>query len=214
MDKKAPVKTSRIYKLAILPIVFFGCYLLSFLIDPTREWSHFFDRHPSLIIREVLYTLLSCSILIFLSFSSARFLDKWIPWQKYPGYRFSVQLVFQVVMSILIFYLFFRISLYLSGYGNNVPRFKPYLIRQAFVINIILSILISLIDTGSYFFKQWRTVTKEANELNQNASSLKQIALEAELQSLKMQLDPHFMFNNFSTLSALIAEDKGLASCS
>jgi LytS/YehU family sensor histidine kinase len=31
------------------------------------------------------------------------------------------------------------------------------------------------------------------------------------LQSLKLQLDPHFMFNNFSTLSELISEDRALA---
>ena len=36
--------------------------------------------------------------------------------------------------------------------------------------------------------------------------------MQAELQSLKLQLDPHFMFNNFSTLSELINEDPAVAS--
>lgn len=51
----------------------------------------------------------------------------------------------------------------------------------------------------------------ESSNLSLKAAELKQIALESELQSLKMQLDPHFMFNNFSTLSALITDDQNLA---
>lgn len=35
----------------------------------------------------------------------------------------------------------------------------------------------------------------------------KEIALEAQLSSLKMQINPHFLFNNFSTLSELIESE-------
>ena len=41
----------------------------------------------------------------------------------------------------------------------------------------------------------------------------KEIALQSQLQFLKAQIDPHFMFNNFSILSKLIEENPALAEC-
>lgn len=40
------------------------------------------------------------------------------------------------------------------------------------------------------------------------AAELKQANLQAQLQIMKAQLNPHFMFNNFSVLSGLISENK------
>ena len=39
----------------------------------------------------------------------------------------------------------------------------------------------------------------------------KEIALQSQLNSLKLQINPHFMFNNFNNLLELIEEDSGLA---
>jgi len=79
------------------------------------------------------------------------------------------------------------------------------------VVSLLLSILISFIYTGNFFLQKWKDAILETAELNLKTAELQRIALEAQLQSLKAQLDPHFMFNNFSTLSALITEDQSLA---
>ena len=39
----------------------------------------------------------------------------------------------------------------------------------------------------------------------------KEIALQSQLNSLKLQINPHFMFNNFNNLLELIEEDTKLA---
>ena len=39
-----------------------------------------------------------------------------------------------------------------------------------------------------------------------------EVALQAQLNALKAQIDSHFMFNNFSILSDLIEEDSQAAS--
>ena len=42
------------------------------------------------------------------------------------------------------------------------------------------------------------------------AAKLDQVVLEAELQSLKLQIDPQFVYNNLSVLSEIILEDQQL----
>ena len=42
----------------------------------------------------------------------------------------------------------------------------------------------------------------------------KEIALQSQLNSLKLQINPHFMFNNFNNLLELIEEDTKLRSLS
>nr|WP_255651145.1 sensor histidine kinase [Cesiribacter sp. SM1] len=54
------------------------------------------------------------------------------------------------------------------------------------------------------FMEAWKKATQEAEEL-------KQLNLMSQLDSLKSQVKPHFMFNNFNTLTGLVEKDKGLA---
>ena len=42
----------------------------------------------------------------------------------------------------------------------------------------------------------------------------KEIALQSQLNSLKLQINPHFMFNNFNNLLELIEEDTKLPASS
>lgn len=51
-------------------------------------------------------------------------------------------------------------------------------------------------------------------ELERNKSELLEVQKEnliSQLEALKNQIDPHFLFNNFSTLAAIIDEDKSMA---
>lgn len=49
---------------------------------------------------------------------------------------------------------------------------------------------------GLYFFKQWKTSILEAEEL-------KRLNLETQFDALKVQIQPHFLFNSLNTLVAL-----------
>lgn len=58
-------------------------------------------------------------------------------------------------------------------------------------------------NTGNSILLKWKNTAVRAAESDR-------IAMEAELQSLKLQLDPHFVFNNLSVLSELILRDQQL----
>lgn len=72
----------------------------------------------------------------------------------------------------------------------------------------IISLFISAIHTGIFLLNRWRVNAIETAELKIKASELQEAVTRSKLESLKMQLDPHFIFNNFSTLTELIYEDQ------
>ncbi|MFN8347332.1 MAG: histidine kinase [Spirosomataceae bacterium] len=52
---------------------------------------------------------------------------------------------------------------------------------------------------GSYLFQQWKQDYVEKEELEK-------VNLRRQLSSLQLQINPHFLFNSFNTLSSLISE--------
>jgi len=45
-----------------------------------------------------------------------------------------------------------------------------------------------------FLLRNWKTATLKAAEFEIKAAQNKQLAAEIELQALKLQLDPHFVF--------------------
>lgn len=202
-------KFNKYFRLIIIPFVFTGFYILAFLIDPYRHWSGFFNRPADRIVREILFVLTLCLMITGISLYIAKKLDLILPWVQRPVTRFISQFSLQIIATALFFFFYMKASDFV--FGAKFSELDKLAVRQAFAVSILLSVLISLAFTGKSFFQKWKDALMETAQLNLNAVELKQIALEAQLQSLKVQLDPHFMFNNFSTLSALIAEDQSLA---
>ncbi|WP_316815819.1 sensor histidine kinase [Pedobacter nyackensis] len=199
------------FRFIIIPVIFIGFYLLAYMIDPYRPWSDFFKRNTTEILTEWVFVSIFCLLITEISLAIARALDRKLPWMEYPLSRFFLQLSIQILTSIVFLYIYLQITLTFFGGETRLDDLNSLALRQSFVVSTILSVLISLIFTGNFFLQQWKAAMIETSNLNLKAAELKQIALESELQSLKMQLDPHFMFNNFSTLSALIADDPNAA---
>ena len=212
MQSIKPIKDFyKYFRFIIIPAVFIGFYVLAFLIDPYREWSVFFDRSAREIITEWFFVLIFCWLLTEISLLIARWLDLRLPWFEFPVSRFTAQFVIQVAATIVFLFLYLQVSFLIAGGEKKFSDMDELVIRQTFAVSLLLSILISLIFTGNFFFHKWKGAMLETAELKLKSAELKENALELQLQSLKVQLDPHFMFNNFSTLSALISEDQALA---
>jgi sensor histidine kinase YesM len=81
------------------------------------------------------------------------------------------------------------------GYIPTVNNIMP-----AFTVCLLVLVFFQLVYLGKYFFKRWKMLQLEAEVL-------KREKVISELEALKVQVNPHFLFNSFSTLSALIEED-------
>jgi two-component system, LytTR family, sensor kinase len=84
-----------------------------------------------------------------------------------------------------------------------VDEFHPTTLQFWISLGIALGItLIAMtIWEGDYIFRQWKESLTENEKYTQ-------LSLEVEFNMLKSQVNPHFLFNCFNTLSSLISEDK------
>ncbi|HAA13958.1 MAG TPA: hypothetical protein DCE41_20635, partial [Cytophagales bacterium] len=79
-------------------------------------------------------------------------------------------------------------------------HFSVLVFRQNLFVFLIISLLYNAVYTGTHFFAQWRQSIVEAEEL-------KRESLVSQLDALKNQINPHFLFNSINTLIGLIDED-------
>lgn len=67
-------------------------------------------------------------------------------------------------------------------------------------VALLFVIIVAGIYEGIYYFLKWKDVAVEAEVL-------KKENLQTQLDSLKTQINPHFLFNSLGSLSSLIEED-------
>ena len=93
----------------------------------------------------------------------------------------------------LIFFLYDGISL--LGYTLSYDDLKLGLV-VGFCVNLIFETLYQ----ADYVLERYKESVEEKE-------MLQQLSMEQEFDTLKSQVNPHFLFNCFNTLSSLISED-------
>jgi len=146
--------------------------------------------------------LFSFTVSMALSLGGSRiqeFYDSRISWIHEPVKRLLVTvivyLVFSFVVSFVIVFFFFffenRFPL------DNIP-WKRLLNFTTIPMTIAL-VFMALFTTRSWLF-EWRKSAIEAEQLRTEK-------MASQYQSLKDQLNPHFLFNSLNVLSSLVYED-------
>ncbi|HZF64115.1 MAG TPA: histidine kinase [Chitinophagaceae bacterium] len=102
-----------------------------------------------------------------------------------------------ICLTSLTFILLFRGYDYFNFLGYE---FTP----DNFKLSLYLAVALTMIATtqweADYTYLQWKNSLMEKEQLQQ-------MTLQQEFESLKGQINPHFLFNCFNTLSSLISED-------
>lgn len=128
-------------------------------------------------------------------------LDTRLPWNDQFFRRLGIQLMISYAVSIGIFLSFYLV---LNWYENTIlhndnPLSLIHLASGA-TLGFMLTTFINVIQIGHQLIQ-----VREAERLR--AERYQRESIEARLESLRQQIDPHFLFNNFSTLYSLIHED-------
>lgn len=76
----------------------------------------------------------------------------------------------------------------------------------------MIATFISSVYANTVYLQSYIKARDEKQALEMALMKEKEIALQSQLNSLKLQINPHFMFNNFNNLLELIEEDTALAS--
>ncbi|QNR86822.1 histidine kinase [Pedobacter riviphilus] len=204
--EKIPVHHMIIVSLVALVIL----TLLSYLVDPYDPyWKDYYASPGWIALRDTLYTYIYVLLLTVISFWIDRKLDGWLTWEKKSGIRLFVQTLLQTIIAIISVHLMHLV--YVVIFLEKEPSYSREELRlfsQFLTSAVILSLLIMAGNIGYYFLTNWKKTATLALELEVNAAQHKQAASEAELYALRLQIDPHFVFNNLSVLAEQILQDQ------
>ncbi|HEX2535478.1 MAG TPA: histidine kinase [Chitinophagaceae bacterium] len=125
---------------------------------------------------------------------------------RFPGIRQTQQRILGLLgtcLSVTVLVRFLNLLFY------DLTRFWGYdLPAAAYVHGISVALLFMVIVGGiyetAYYFRKWKQLFSETE-------ALKRENLQTQLDSLKAQINPHFLFNNLSSLVPLIMEDQAKA---
>ncbi|MGL6127578.1 sensor histidine kinase, partial [Chryseobacterium artocarpi] len=135
------------------------------------------------------------------------FLNKRFPWSEETSKRAVISIVSIVIANIILVYFCNYINFVLIQKASTTEEFLAgkYNITNWFTINIAL--LISAFLHAKGFMQELKKASKkEVVEQKLIAKSA-----NAQFESLKNQLDPHFLFNSLNVLSSLIDENPNQA---
>jgi hypothetical protein len=144
-------------------------------------------------------------ISVYLSWFVGRWLISGVR-QRYPGLEKIRQRLITlgalslpaVVVLVIQRLLFFDYFVY-----NNDPKFDWFHSETLFMVglNLFYLAIIFAVYESRYFFRQWLISKRQTEELSR-------ANLEMQLDSLKNQVQPHFLFNSLNTLQALVKSNE------
>lgn len=125
---------------------------------------------------------------------------------RFPKYS---QTFIRIGISLLAYVLIMFTAISVIFLGYDYFNFLDYEINWnnyawAVVIGVVCNILATSMNEGAGFFEKWQKVVDEAE-------NLKKENLQSQLEGLKGQVKPHFLFNSLNALSSLISEEPGKA---
>lgn len=159
--------------------------------DPSTGWLVFSRTILTSVITTVTISCGVVSVLIWL--------QKNYPWRQGIVKRLLLEILLTFITSCtLIIALSFLSHLIFPKEDLQSSIFN------SFIVAIIMNFVLVAITEGIFFFRQWKHSAVEAE-------SLKKETVRAQFESLKNQVNPHFLFNSLNTLSSLIDQDKELS---
>lgn len=148
------------------------------------------------------YALLTITGITFLTWEGNRLIKPYIKKRfltpknkiRFLGFFFIAGNIVAPVAAFIMVYLVGNIFHGYSWQQNSNP----------YKLNIIYASLINLffhlINAILFFFREYRQQWAEAEEL-------RRISTQAQIQLVKSQINPHFLFNNLNVLSGMVIKD-------
>lgn len=170
----------------ITPIMFFGA-------KPFQYFSDYFSNFVVSIIMSTIYYFSIVEIVVRMRRS--------YPSTKEIGKRSVRQIIWAgiVIITVQIFVSIVMRSIGLDNNHSAEPTKLQVLLASTFLSGMTMSFYELF-----YMFKKYREAEIEREKLQR-------INLQSQLDTLKNQVNPHFLFNSLNTLTSLIPEDPELA---
>lgn len=182
-------------------------FVISFIVSMFFFFAFTSEKSLENFIYTILISLVYTVVLGGGNWSINSFLNKRFPWAEETSKRAVISIISIVIANIILVYFCNYINFVLIQKASTTEEFLAgkYNITNWFTINIAL--LISAFLHAKGFMQELKKASKkEVVEQKLIAKSA-----NAQFESLKNQLDPHFLFNSLNVLSSLIDENPNQA---
>jgi sensor histidine kinase YesM len=128
----------------------------------------------------------------------SRVFDYFYSWYQEPLKRLALGIVGMIVYTVGSVYGLIYLFLYAFQFdvGTNLTG--------TFISTMGITLIITMFMTSRAFFKNWRQSAVDAERA-------KKESVVAQYESLKSQVNPHFLFNSLNALTNLVYEDQDKA---
>ena len=154
------------------------------------------------LVREFSYYVIYGVVLSIINSTYFYFLNNKLNWDKLmflKKYRIIIGFIGSVFITILgIFFIRFCIKVLIEG--NSYKYFLEKENKAQYLFSLLITIIVSIVFHLIYFYKAYQENKLKEQKIIAGTAS-------AQFESLKNQIDPHFLFNSLNVLSSLIEEN-------
>lgn len=188
-----------------LSLIAYGLYIILWLIVGDEDLT---VENGGSFMAEMLIDFVLCILFTFMSLLYSHLLFRFIPSEGRSYKRLVIYTCLLFLLNNLMAYGMTEAynRLLESSFG------EAFYMKNVYIYGMIAT-FISCIYSCAIYLESYIQANDEKSRLETALMKKKEIALQSQLQFLKAQIGPHFMFNNFSILSELIEENPALAEC-
>ncbi len=132
----------------------------------------------------------------------SQWINRRFAWERSPGNRFYLQVIL-ITLFVVLMVMALRMLINLVINPGQFIRLMDEMVIAVFFF--VVGLLLVFIDIGINLLSKWRNSLAEIERF-------KKENLETQFEMLRMQVNPHFLFNSLNTLSSLIHQNQAQAS--
>ena len=145
------------------------------------------------------YTMLYGLVLYFVNAILFIYLDKFFEVDRFTKRRVFIGFLGSFIVSILAIFLL-RIFEDVIVEGKTFSAFFQNEVSANYLVAVIITFFVTLAFHAFFFYKAYQENKVKEQKIIAGTAS-------AKFESLKNQIDPHFLFNSLNVLSSLIEEN-------
>jgi sensor histidine kinase YesM len=175
----------------------------SFLV--VVNWGLGSDTNPIRLLKIFIANGLTFTLFATFNTIVAEYIMKRFPWIENPTRTFIIALIGTLITTAVVWV--FVIYLWIWIMSGNLPLLAVWyknLNWTSWTFSLIITLMLSAMLHGKNFLLGWKQSLLEAEKLKKEQAI-------AQYETLKTQVNPHFLFNSLNVLTTLVHKDADVA---
>jgi two-component system, LytTR family, sensor kinase len=149
-----------------------------------------------------LFSIVISFIIMYSLIKLSDWMNRKYAWERTPDNRFYIQVTLITFMVVLLIMGLRALVNSVFNPGGFIRLLDEVVIATYF---ITISLLLVFADLGVQLLNKWRLSQAEIERFKKDN-------METRFEMLRLQINPHFLFNSLNTLSSLIHQNQDIAS--